>query len=415
MSFRLSSDVEQLVHLIRDSDMFGTFVETGGGCPVASSMYAVSGASKTVFASLQPYNKSYANSLFNNEGLRAVSSDNVLEMIQIVSKNAQFHDPEDVNRCNTIYVSSFQLGELESKVRTHGWIGIRYKTNCRLFHLSMHDPSLDRQAHINLIGHIGLQLLVFMMHPENTLIPPPVLCNSNNVHVDIVHKATVDLHSSSLDASLALQFMMHASSSSSSSSADAGSTSCCVFDPTGAMVRLENWCRDREHIVLFKGSFNPITVEHVRLFTEAMTFVVSTAQQSQQDKKQDSKKQDVCGAFMISINTVDKGQVSIHQLLQRVSEINHLGYYCIINATGRFKTVLDFFQQSFPDSQVHLPVGADTWDRIEVELKLKYPQTFIVSERTQCSSTEVRAILQIPIGERTLEQHTRLKALVPSK
>jgi len=476
-SHRISKTVEALVVTIRDSDMYGVALETGCGCPVAHALFAVSGASRTVLASLQPYDKSVTTKMFDNDGLRAVSAENVRKMLDGIPKLSMSISPTEqlpapsssssssspssassrfaslvgsvgsfftkaipaafawsspvpssptvsINptlvfhdeRVNTRYVASFQIGDINSPMRTHGWIGIWYKGCCRLFHLSVHEPSFDRQDLIQVIGEVGLELLVHMLDVDKPLCPGGRL-TTTNVHIDRVEVRYPSRDSPSFQPSsyATLQFLY------ARSDKEMSSDSYIVINPAGKPIRLEEWCRDKARMVLYKGSFNPPTVEHVRLYGEATEQLLrmSAASASSASASAASLSSStvgvagVCGAFMISINTVDKGRVPLNALMRRILHITSLGMYCVVNGCGRFDAAINFFAQSFPATQVHLPVGQDTWDRIEPSLQASHGNSFLVSPRTPCSSTEARTLLAIREHKRSLEQRARLEALIP--
>lgn len=371
--------LDALVQRIHDSDMFGVFSETGAGCPVVSALYGVSGASRTILASFQPYCKGTAPVLLNttslDENIRTVSKEHVAGVCDAILmrwKNASI---------NTAFASSFQVGNDTSTV-THGWVAISYKNKRRYFHLTLRHPNpphemLNRRQQIEQLGNTCIGVLQYMLNKS-----VDALATYECVHIDGVF----DENGSNLVE--ALQILSHRH--------PMDQDGFLVIDPSGQLVRLEALCRDQRRLVLFKGSFNPPTVEHVRLFSEAT---------STSDPK--------AAAFMISINTVDKGQVNVADIARRVDLINKLGISCMVNLRGHFAPCIRFFNATFPTVQLCLPVGSDTWERIEPELRNEAERSFLVFPRTNCSSTEVRNLLSIPSTERTIEQHSKIIELIP--
>ncbi len=343
-----------LIELIHQSPIYGVFIETGCGMPVSTALLNQSGASKTVYMTESPYSEDYAKNKYQipNE-TRAVS----LEYVNHILTSYQ-----TINAINTIYVASFQVGSdaVDDNKITHGWIAIKYQQHTQFYHLTIR-PKMTRFNYIQTIGQQGLLLLSYL-----TGLQPDTFCRGhrNIAYVDQIYTLNnVSLYPLS-DFNPSLKLL------------DEDTILC--FQPNGDLTRLENLCRETQQLIIYKGSFNPPTKAHMDLLTQTQT------QYPQANK-----------ALMISINTVDKNQVNLEELKQRVEWITQgLGLWCLINTHGRFNSVIDFFQSNFPKLEIIFPVGADTYDRLESSLFDIKNVTFLNFPRTEISSTRLRQAIK---------------------
>ena len=167
--------MEQLVSLIHSSDIFGIFIENGCSVPVAYNLLNVSGASNTVYLTECPYNQNYGRRIYGYTGNRTVSSEyvsHIAESFYPIIGNTQITG----RYINTIYVSSFQIGDMcnitDPKV-THGYIFLQYKNLKTIYHVTIRNPEYQRIDFIDKIGYIGIKLVLNFIYdicPENLYI-----------------------------------------------------------------------------------------------------------------------------------------------------------------------------------------------------------------------------------------------------
>jgi len=117
-----------------------------------------------------------------------------------------------------------------------------------------------------------------------------------------------------------------------------------TINPDGNIVRLEDIFRNKD-ICLYKGSFSPPTLAHINFATKYTEYTNSEV------------------VFMISVNTFEKGEQSIENLIWRIELLNKLGYTVIINKDGYFSNNANFFRKKFK-KPVSFLVGSDTVNRI---------------------------------------------------
>jgi len=213
---------------IHKSDIKGIWIETGAGVALANALYSVSGASNTIYFSESPYCLEYAQEKFGiDKNVRAVSA------VYIKSVMNFYQDLIKSSKINTIYVSSFQI-EVDPKKITHGWIGLQYKSSIKLYHITIRE-NLTRAEYIKKIEEFGLQLLYNLL--TNTQ------CLNKDGVIDIILN-----HNLSPDYS----FLSHIHQNQI----------VCFdsFKSEPKMCRMEDLFRDKEKIIIYKGSFNKPTV-----------------------------------------------------------------------------------------------------------------------------------------------------------
>lgn len=305
--------LDKLVKEIHDSDVYGIFVETGAGQPVANALFNVAGASKTVYYAKSPYHKEIQHNHYGFVG-RSVS----LEFVQHVLGNVDAFDVENSNAdINTILVSSFQLGDGNSVV-SHGWIGFKYKDFIRYYHITL-PATFNRELCIKSIANIGLAMLSW--RDEQPM---------QDCYIDAIHdakgnhllKETITVaNKSTLNAPLVIN--------------------------NGELKRLEDIFRDKEQIVLFKGSFNPIHIGHDYIM-----------------KNVESKYPNSGRAYAISLETYEKGEVDYDDLIDRVSKLNELGYPVVIFKSGWFHANVNTMRVRGFKQKIVMPLGSDTVNRL---------------------------------------------------
>lgn len=298
-----------LVKKIHDSNLFGIVCETGCGQPLAQALYSVSGASQTLCLTESPYSKDYQDKKFGKDDNRAVS----IEKVQLFLSYYMRNNPE----CNFYYVSSFQVGDETNKITTHGWIAL-YKYNesesdcfIRYYHVSIYE-SMSRQEYFDKIRDIGINLL----------------SGNKAEHIDSIH-----ITSNYTDLKLTLEHHMSSNNEEN-----------IVFIKDGKILRFENYLREVNNLILYKGSFNPPHIAHQEMAEKAKELYKSET------------------IFCISTKIYQKDDVVIEDLLKRIKMLNILGYSVIISKKPYFKDLVNYIRLKY-DRDITLLMGSDTFDR----------------------------------------------------
>lgn len=296
------------IQKIHASDTFGIFIEMGLGNPVSSKLCEVPGASNTVFCAENPYNDVYSRKLFGIEG-RIVSLEAVRKIINSDRVNSLVLKD---SRINTVFVSSFQIGDLNGK-STHGYVGISHKNEVKYYHISIHHPS-NRQEYIRLIAETCLNLLT---NDDYTYVDGVWDLNLKPLYNDTFHYLNKGTHG-------------------------------FAYFQNENILRLEDLLRSaKEGLIVYKGSFNPITNAHLKIMSEA-------------GRQYPNYK--TC--FSISMNTYDKGTPNWDNLKERIRLINKLGHSVLLYQSPLFDSMHKTLQYKYEDGKnIVYVMGADTADR----------------------------------------------------
>lgn len=294
------------IQRIHESDMFGIFIEMGLGNPVSSKLCEVPGASNTVFCAENPYNADYSRKLFGIEG-RIVSLEAVRKIMNSDHvTNLWFKD----SKINTVFVSSFQIGNRNDK-STHGYVGIKYKDEVKYYHVSIHHPS-NRTENIRLIVETCLNLLT---NEDYTYVDGVWDSNLKPLYDNTFHYLNKGQHG-------------------------------FAYVNNGNILRLEDLLRSaNEGLIVYKGSFNPITNAHLKLMSES-------------SKQYPNFK--TC--FSISLNTFGKNTPNWDNLNQRIQLINKLGHSVLLYQSPLFDSMHRSLQYKY-DKDIVYVMGADTANR----------------------------------------------------
>jgi nicotinic acid mononucleotide adenylyltransferase len=325
----LNIDLKHKIDLINKKSLLGRgiFIEIGaGGNTVASHFYNSEKASNTVYFSICPYSKESQEYYFGDSGHRSVSEN---QCYYILNQTKANHPDIDF-----IFVSTFQMAT-EKSINTHGWIGIMTKKSTKYYHITI-DEFMERSELIDKISSIGLQLLI-----EQDI--------NNNVFTNIDIVLDENLND---DLETVIKLNQH-------------NTNCRIYLKSEQeseqmyLSRFEEFTRSKDIILIYKGSFNPVHNEHIVLVEEAK-------------KKYGVEKENIL--FSISINTYDKGEVDIQDIINRCMVINKLGYGVIIFRSGFYLKNLINVRERYKKKLVFL-LGADTMQRV-LEPYVDEPDSF---------------------------------------
>jgi nicotinic acid mononucleotide adenylyltransferase len=313
--------MKELIENINLSNTLLRILEVGAGVPISNEFFNYSGASKTIYSTESYYSREAFDKKFNNDvdiSFRAVSAERL--------KNINDNSDIDYDICcglyNTVLSTTFQVGDIDNKTSTHGWISIFTENKTRYYHISLH-YSNDRISHIKKIGDIGIKLLHGFI---NDII-------HDNTFVDIV-----------LDEDLkplykeTLEYISMCKESIS------------IFTKNKNVDRLESITRDVNNLIVYKGSFNPPSLSHIE--------IVETTK-----KLYDNEK----SVFCLSYNTRNKGIQTVESFMDRIEYLNILGYDVIVMNNPLFIDTYDIIRTKYKN-KIIFPMGIDTINRIVFDI-----------------------------------------------
>jgi len=325
----VNKSIEELVKEVNESSTFARILEVGVGVPISNKLYSFSGASKTIYSVESYYSREAHDRAFGECDSRAVS----FERLKSVFENESILSDMESGLYNTVLATTFQVGNMnENNVSTHGWIAVNcgelidvenygdhFVDNIKYYHISIH-KKMTREEYINTIGEIGVKLL----HCKNEFVP-------SDCWIDMVLDVNGNTdYESSLDA---------ISSCKSAQQVN-------VFSSNG-VDRLESITRGVENLIVYKGSFNPVSIAHQEVVNQTLT-----------NYKEKTKL-----LFSISVDTYQKGKIDTESLIRRIQNINSLGYDVLITNNGLFVDCLEVLRTKY-NGNVVFPLGVDTINRL---------------------------------------------------
>lgn len=315
-------EMKKITEKIHQSDIYGVFIETGCGVPISEALFNVAGASNTVYFSQSPYSREFFHTEYNikNTKVRSVSP----ECLQGVLESEKISNLFESKKINTLYVSSFQVGDESNSISTHGWILFKYKENIKYYHISIHEK-MTREDYIKRICENGLKLI----NSKNEFVP-------EECDVDIILNYNL-----SYNKKRTLQFISKMNHKEQFS----------VFYKD-KIDRLESLTRENNSLIIFKGSFKPVQIAHKYIIERSKA------------------KYNTNAVFMISVNVFQKGRQNEDSVLNRIDLLNELGYPVIVCSKPFFKDNISFIRNKFDSSKkIILAMGLDTVNRLMDDYK----------------------------------------------
>lgn len=284
-------------------------IECGCAAIVSNTLLSIPGASAFIDSCSQLYSKESQVAILGKEIKRSVSK----EMIEALL---------DINTSDKI-VLSFQLSDGISL--SHGWIGIKVRSKNYTYHMSINkninfgnEPIHsynERQWYLHEILKTTLNILTYHCI-DNTILPINSWIDYANEDIlfNILGKSTL------ID-----QFV--------------------VFNNDFSMVRMEDFIRGSEGIILMRGSFNPPHAGHLALLEKAI-----------------QKYPNYKPAFLVSLNRRDKPILTEDECFQKLELLKKYGYPVIFSSFPFFFDTMESIRQRWKQ-EVIFPVGMDTINR----------------------------------------------------
>lgn len=325
--------MRELIEKIHQADGLVRIIELGCGSPVTNALCKIPGASNTLYSGFAPYSK------------------NVIRETYGIPENQRFVSEETIDRIlgltpltdgvSLVYASTFQVGPGCS---THGFIGVKDCLGNSVYHISIHED-FSRKEFIDRIGEIGIRTIY------------DCLCESIKIpHVDQVSELGQSNHHSNII------YMMQESSEG---------IVAFYTENVWESKRLETLLRKPpKGLIIYKGSFNPLTKAHVALMEEAQ-----------------KQYPDYDAVYCVSSNTFDK-TTDLGRFRSRISRLlSRNQVKLLVTNEPTFHRLIEVCHRKAPDKHLVFPMGYDTWERLYRDHEYSdsnmetIPATFLVSPR----------------------------------
>ncbi|MEO6303828.1 MAG: hypothetical protein ABIP51_11720 [Bacteroidia bacterium] len=316
-----------ITNLIKELQASGdkyTIMECGNGAAVTNLLMSVPGASSLLYECFQPYSKEAQEKLIG-PFKRSVSIDTIIQAMKVIK--------------GPCVVTQFQLQDEDSKVLTHGYIGVRGKNGERIYHISNYKNNYsneedkwedntyleitNRQNQFNLISEIAVKIMyvhsVDLEYELSNLWIDGIFYTSG--YYDEHETLRILGNCNEIDTMIPhLTFLKWA--------------------------RFEDLARDREGLIIMRGSFNPVHHSHIEMVKETIKLYPNYSP-----------------IFLISLHNRDKDNVNPKDAIERAYKLNKLGYNVVFSSLPLFNDLLNTIRNRWPNLPIILPVGVDTANR----------------------------------------------------
>lgn len=149
------------------------------------------------------------------------------------------------------------------------------------------------------------------------------------------------------------------------------STLACFVD--GKPIRFEDYSRKFDNLILYKGSFNPVHIGHLKIAEDAKNRCPNSIV-----------------VFAISRDTYQKGRISNKELIKRIKDINDHGYMAMVFDSGFFYDNYLAVSKRF-SGKTHIALGVDSFNRL---VKCYENEEFSEIERENIENLSINEIHQ---------------------
>ena len=319
-----------LVQDIHNSHLYGAIVEAGCGACITSELMSEAGASKTIYYSIIPYSKEYAEERYGNNYTRSVSVEFIKSCID--KESEAFKNP----KVNFILAASWQLNDNDENKYVHGWIGIGLRNNVfHAFHFSFLRKEIKKLNREQILKRIGYQAIFVL----NTLL-------KFNNSIDLINSCILDQAYLLEDNKLIIDYEILLNTQK-----NAIIDYPLVFNKNYSM-RFEDLMRLNNQFIIQKGSFNPLHHKHTELMEKSLEIYPNAF-----------------STFLISSKRYDKPDIEITELIDRIKEITNRNYSLIIMKSIYFYETFEIIKNLIfndSDKKFKVVVGFDTLNRIGI-------------------------------------------------
>lgn len=331
----IKETISKCLDLLRTKDYKLILNEVGAGTPVYNQLVQVPGFSMRILG-VESNNDMDFTRVHNNipSDIRLVSDNvvgnladytrtRILTTICLRSEYKKAFD-ETVVLSNTVQIST------DNNCVSHGWFCIMIGNIERYYHYTL--PNIARSKQIELIGQIGVDLLTSVLIDDY---------ESVNGFIDDYyegHKENKNEH---------IETLLKFNNSDTFASTNYNQDNVIVFRHDNEDRRFNNIFRNNDKpIILYKGSFNPITTAHIKIG----------------EYLRDKYNADLY--YVISLNHRLGKTLDYKNLSKRIKLINDLGFDVIVNTKPYF---LDMYkncetQFNYNNHKIYLPMGDDIYD-----------------------------------------------------
>jgi nicotinic acid mononucleotide adenylyltransferase len=344
--------VESLLSLSQDVQNLHSFsiptriLEVGCGLALSNLLFSENDASHTIYDVQSPYSRDaqlkISPELANH---RAVS----LDTTKILMESLYLEQGKQL----AYYVADFQIGGASLPKTTHGYIGVAGPDQIATYYHVTIPKESSRGWLLNAISQVGFAILYNKMIEINLVDNPRVVTQRGGRIFTILPIEHVDQTFNQKGEQIVDETLKHFLESEVDNYN-------CYYDNLlcyhrGQFHRFEEFFRDKENILIYRGTFNPITNAHLEIFNKAV----------------EQEKPDFA-CLMVAHSIFGKSGLNFEEIKQRMSYADALKLPLLIGNSFRYTDLIKHFRQrqfaEFKNSAgkptLKFLMGVDTIERI---------------------------------------------------
>jgi hypothetical protein len=342
----LSAD-QKALQINLDSEIYGTFIETGAGQEVVRHFFRVGIASGTIAKSMSAYDKDFSDAIYGKEkNGRYVCESRLKNMIQKEYElledrldRKQHKDKKFFAFANTMTTINH-----ERTLQGHGWMGIRFQldpnkaANNVIIHVRLNDA--DSKLQQETIGILGTNLVYACFFnqsdPRDLLKSLYDNLSRDNIEIDMIKMTGPDfknVDNRMLSLTLVKEKM----------------TDAVIFSPDGVNQQPADILY-KKNILTIRGSFRPVTKVNINMLENGMQKFLENSK---------VKEDNFQLLFEITLSNLKmEGEINEKDFLDRADILCSLGYTVMISNYKKYYKLIEYLSQ-FTRARMGLIIGVD--------------------------------------------------------
>jgi len=334
MEREILSTNRKALRLNLDQSIFGTFAEIGGGQEVARAFFQAGGASGTVAKTISAYDKSFSDSLYNeNKPGRYVSEGRLTKML-----NKEFEDlskligpTRKIDTKYFVFANTVSTLNFKKDNVSHGWLGVKFQLNPEkgpndvILHVNMHEnDAVLQQASL---GILGVNLLFACYHYynyPNTFIQSLLdSLSTDRIEITMIRMKGPDLEYVD-NRLLGVQLVKNEM------------TKAIMYDRNGTVQHPADLLY-KKNVLAFRGSFRPITYVGFDMLKSSYSIF---------KRDEDYDKHNTLALCEMTLNNLlEEGSFDERDFLDRVDILNGMGQNVMVSNFREYYKLVEYFSQ----------------------------------------------------------------------
>ncbi|UCG27857.1 MAG: hypothetical protein JSV24_00430 [Bacteroidales bacterium] len=331
-----------------NQSIYGTLAEIGGGQEVARAFFQAGGASGTVAKSISAYDKTFSDTIYNeNKPGRYVSENRLMKMLDKEFDELNLVLDEDRHRDTNFFVFANTVETLNFNKDNdpQGWLGVRFQLapdstpNDVVLHVRLLENDSLLQQYT--LGALGVNLIYACFHyhdqPNTFLKSLTDYLSTDRIEITMIRMTGPQLKYVD-NRLLAVQLVSN------------GMTNAIMFDRNGNVQEPADMLY-KKNILAFRGSFRPITYVGFDMLKSSFSIF---------KKDKDYDKFNTLSLCEITLkNLLSEGSFDERDFLDRVDLLNGMGQNVMVSNLSEYYKLVSYFTR-FTIKNLRVIIGVPT-------------------------------------------------------